>query len=269
MTTAPDAAYWDDLADVWLAAGAQPLWRRHHDAVNERLLDRWLPPRPASVLKTDLFDEAVGRGLFPYLAERAGRVVGIDISEEVVTAAGAHYPALEAVRADVRQLPFADETFDAILSNSTLDHFFSRDEIDVALRELHRVLRPGGELIVTLDNPANPLLMARRAIPRRVYESLWRNHGELAARVAPSYLAATCGIGGLRRLVSASGFAVVDSSATVHAPRALAVVVADALGRHGERHELFLKLLMGFEGLARWPTRYVTGHFVAVRALRL
>ena len=57
--------------------------------------------------------------------------------------------------ADARFLPFGDGVFDLVVSDSTLDHFHTKAEIHVALGELARVLRPGGVLIVALDNPHN------------------------------------------------------------------------------------------------------------------
>src|SRR5690349_14983203 len=58
---------------------ARPLWRRHSDRTNGALLSRWLPHEPGGrVLKTDLFDEATGAGLYPRLAERFAGIAGID-----------------------------------------------------------------------------------------------------------------------------------------------------------------------------------------------
>ncbi len=62
-------------------------------------------------------------------------------------------------------LPFPDGAFDRVFSNSTLDHFDSRDDIREALRELARVLHPEGELLLTLDNLANPVVRLRNALP--------------------------------------------------------------------------------------------------------
>ena len=45
-------------------------------------------------------------------------------------------------------LPFAEEAFDVIVSTSTLDHFAHRRDIVSSLHELHRVLRPGGEVLL-------------------------------------------------------------------------------------------------------------------------
>ena len=264
------SATWDDFVKLWLASGAQRLWRRHSDAVNRSLLARWLPPSADRILKTDLWDEAVSDGLYPALATRARHVVGIDVSAAVVDAALKRYPALHARCADVRGLPFTDGAFDVVVSNSTLDHFASIADIQTALVELHRVTLPGGTLVVTLDNPSNPIIALRRALPRSAFDAVWQNFGELAARIAPSALGATCNVETLERLVATAGFHVSERTSIVHCPRVFAVLVADHLARRtSERtQERFLSMLARFEKLASLPTRFWTGHFVAIRATR-
>lgn len=264
------SAPWDDFARLWIASGAQQVWRRHSDAVNRRLVNRWLPSSAQCALKTDLWDEAVGEGLYPAIAARARRVVGVDISGAVVSAAAARYASLEASRADVRRLPFDDASFDVVISNSTLDHFESVDDILTALIELRRVTTPGGTLIVTLDNPSNPIVALRRALPRSAFDAVWRNFGELAARIAPNPLGATCGIRKLERLVAAAGLHACERTSIIHCPRVLAVLVADQLARRASARTQgrFLRSLLRFEALATLPTRFFTGHFVAIRAIR-
>ena len=84
--------YWDEVAKKWRAS-PQTLWRAHSDAVNGALFERWFPPRRvARVLKTDLFDEAVGGGLYDLLCAHACYVVGMDISTEVARAAWSNHP---------------------------------------------------------------------------------------------------------------------------------------------------------------------------------
>lgn len=266
----PTSATWDNFVKLWLASDAQRLWRRHSDAVNRQLLSGWLPRNAQRLLKTDLWDEAVSDGLYPALVKHAREVVGIDVSAAVVDAAVERYPALHARSADVRRLPFADAEFDAVVSNSTLDHFATVDEIQAALGELRRVMTPGATLVVTLDNPTNPIIALRRSLPRSAFDAVWENFGELAARIAPSALGATCNIDTLVRLVVAAGFKVSDRTAIVHCPRVLAVVIADQLARRSSERaqERFLRALLRFETLAALPTRFLTGHFVAVRATR-
>jgi SAM-dependent methyltransferase len=255
-----------------LRAGTQATWRRHSDAVNAALVARWLESPVDSVLKTDLFDEAVSDGIYEALATRVERVVGIDISPAIVAAAAARHPELVALQADVRELPFRDGEFDAILSNSTLDHFDSTDQIATALRELLRVLRPGGTVIVTLDNPWNPVVALGKALPRRWLNRAWTRMSATTSSVGllPYYVGATLSLPRLRRLLGELGLHVTDSCTIVHAPRVLVVLAANLLERRDESgpSPRVLHALAACEALANWPTHLVTGHFVAVRATK-
>jgi SAM-dependent methyltransferase len=248
--------HWDGVA---AASPDEPsLWREQSDVVNGLLLDRWLPADGAlRVLKTDLYDELVGPGLYPKLRPRASRVVGIDISPAAVDAVSARYPQLESVVADVRDLPFEDRCFDAVVSNSTLDHLSSRAEVWRALAELRRVLAPGGRLILTLDNPLNPVIALRNALPARM---------STAVRRVAYGVGWTSGPRGVRSLLAGSGFEPRELTAVMHAPR---VVIARAGGgaTPGSRAR-WLSFIRASERLERLPTRYVTGHFVAALAMR-
>lgn len=238
------------------------LWRVHSDAVNRELLARWLADSSVeTVLKTDLFDEALSDGLYSFLASQARQVYGMDLSARILRTAGSRHRGLRSIVADVRCLPFHDGTFDVIVSNSTLDHFGTHEEIVTSLRELHRVLRPGGLLFLTLDNLANPVVALRQMLPFDVLNRLG---------VLPYYIGATLGPHHLRRILHQLRFEVTEMGAALHCPRMPAVVLCRLLAKHGtwRIQRRFLHLLMAFEGLSRWPTRLLTGHFVAVRAMK-
>ena len=84
-----------------------------------------------------------------------GELVGADLAE-------AEVPGFETVAADARELPFPDTSFDQILLVSTLEHIGADNEVygvegaadetgrAVAMRELRRILRPSGSLLVTV-----------------------------------------------------------------------------------------------------------------------
>ncbi|HEX6701486.1 MAG TPA: class I SAM-dependent methyltransferase [Gaiellaceae bacterium] len=252
--------YWSSVVASRPPAGGS-LWRAHSDQVNSALLRRWLPPLAGlRVLKTDLFDEALAAGLYPALAP-AARVVGIDVSPAVVAAARRRYAQLDAVVADVRRLPFDDGEFDVAVSISTLDHFESRDDLRRGLHELHRVLAPGGRLVVTLDNALNPVVALRNRLPLRLLRSVG---------VVPYFVGETCGPSGLRRLLGEAGFAVEDTTCVLHCPRALGVLGATLVERRADDggRTRYLRFLERFERLDHAPTRNVTGYFVAARATR-
>jgi SAM-dependent methyltransferase len=236
---------WDAVVRSWRETPATSLLRAYSDAANRRLLERWLPARAGRVLKTDVFDEAVGEGLSPFLAGRAEAVVAIDASPAAVAAARRRHPELDAGVADVRALPFEDGSFDVVVSTSTLDHFSSRADIDTALSELHRVLALGGLAVVTLDNPWNPLVALRNALPVRPHA------------LVPYYVGATLGPRGLRAGLAGAGFVVEEVAAVLHTPRLAARALRPPL-----------RLLLSAERLERWPTRFLTGQFVAARARR-
>jgi SAM-dependent methyltransferase len=254
---------WDALASQWSRDNPQALWRRHSDAVNTSLLERWLPAeRVGAILKTDLFDEAFAEGLIPLLATRAAAVYGIDVSERVVEIVRARHPQLHALTADVRDLPFPEAMFDVVVSISTLDHFATHAEIDRALAELHRTLKPGGVLLLTLDNRANPVVALRNALPFRPLRAIG---------LVPYYVGATYGPRGLAQAATRAGFRLQASTATMHCPRVLAVPLASRVQARAQPRawERLARGLMRFEQLAKLPTRYLTGHYVAVRALKI
>jgi SAM-dependent methyltransferase len=261
MNDRPRGDYWDAVSGSW-EHRRQRLWRRHSDSVNCALLKQWLPANGLdSVLKTDLFDEMSGDGLFPVLDVMTRRVVGIDISTAILEKARLRYPEICCVAADVLHLPFAEASFDCIVSNSTLDHFESSEAIAESLAELHRVLRRGGQVILTMDNRANPIVALRNGLPFRFLNRLG---------ITPYYVGVTCTAGELRRLLEKTGFAVEEDTTVMHCPRVFAVALAGLFDKFASSalHRCFLRILMSFEGLRRLPTERFTGYFVAVRATK-
>ncbi len=238
------------------------LWRAYNDAVNTALFGRWLSHHKAdSLLKTDLFDESLGDGLYSLLELHAKKVVGIDISLLISKSAKSRHSGLDVVGADVRRLPFSDEVFDIIVSNSTLDHFESSEEIVYSLKELLRVLKPGGQLLLTLDNLVNPVIALRAVLPFRLLNRL---------QIVPYFVGATLSPSRLRDHLEHLGLMVMEVSAVMHFPRILAMAFIRVMeGRFGSKmQKRFLSLLMAFEHLSHWPTRFLTGYFVAVRAVK-
>ena len=256
------ARYWDETARIWQRARPQRLWRAYCDELHAGLLRRWLPPqRVGLLLKTDVFDEAIGQGLYPVLAQAADGVVGLDISTGMLRGARSRHVGLTAVGGDVCNLPFDDGVFDIIVSNSTLDHMDSMALVKQGLAELQRVLRPGGQLVLTLDNLHHPAVALRSALPQRLLRRM---------KLVPYYVGVTCGPDRLRQLAGAAGFDVLEMQAVMHCPRALGVwcgAVLDRLAGAGARRTA-VRCLLAMERLASAPTRFLTGHYIAVHAVK-
>ena len=261
--TAEPAEYWDRVVGGWSDARRVPLWRRHSDRVNGALLARW---RTAAVpiaraLKTDLFDEAVGEGLVDAGAlGRTRSTIGIDLAAAAVTRAVGRHPQLEGLVADVRRLPFRSGSFDLVVSTSTLDHFRDPRDLAAALAELHRVLRREGELIITMDNTANPVVALRGRVQAPF----------LRLGLLPYFTGVSCDARGLRALLTDAGFDVPDQATVLHVPRVPAMVVArllDTLDRP-RLSRAYLRLLAAFERLAATRLAPLTGYFVGARAIK-
>lgn len=168
------------------------------------------------------------------------------MSPVVVGAAGA------GVVADVRRLPFRSACFDGVLSTSTLDHFDDVADIGVALAELALVLRPGGRLLLTLDNLANPLIRLRNALPRAA---------ATRTGLVPFAVGATHDEAGGRAALERAGFTVERTAHLLHAPHVVGTRLARF--RWWEEHGLAV-----FTKLAATRLAPTTGHFVAFLARR-
>lgn len=98
-------------------------------------------------LLSPLLDLGCGTGEFASLALEGRIDVGIDSNSRVLCKAArtGRYDNLQC--ADARQLPFADNQFQTVLAVSVLEHI---TQVDLALAEVFRVLRPGGRFVATL-----------------------------------------------------------------------------------------------------------------------
>ncbi|HEX2015852.1 MAG TPA: class I SAM-dependent methyltransferase [Solirubrobacteraceae bacterium] len=85
-----------------------------------------------------------------WLAERARRYVGVDVSEAAVARARGQGLDARLIAPD-EGLPFGDGEFDLVVALEVLEHLF---DPAAAVSELLRVLRPGGRLLVTVPNVA-------------------------------------------------------------------------------------------------------------------
>jgi demethylmenaquinone methyltransferase/2-methoxy-6-polyprenyl-1,4-benzoquinol methylase len=181
-----------DRVAAALSFGQDPRWRRAMvDAVRARPDDRVL-------------DVATGTGLVARaLVRRYGcTVVGLDQSDEMLGAARARLardPALaervSLVAGEAERLPFADGEFDHLTFTYLLRYV---DDPAATLRELARVVRPGGRVAMLEFGvpPAPPLRALWTAYTRiglpalgRLVSSEWRATGSFLARSIPGFYA--------------------------------------------------------------------------------
>lgn len=100
---------------------------------------------------TRLLDAGCGAGLLPLLASlRGAQVSALDASPSLLAIARERLPAADVREGDLEALPFADVSFDAATAVNSL--FYAAD-MATATRELRRVVRPGGRVVVTAWGP--------------------------------------------------------------------------------------------------------------------
>jgi SAM-dependent methyltransferase len=87
-----------------------------------------------------------------YLSEVGAETVGVDAEPRAIEKARGLFPELEFVVADVGDLPFEDASFDKAVAADLVEHL-DEDTFRRMLRELRRVLRPGGSFTLYTPNP--------------------------------------------------------------------------------------------------------------------
>jgi ubiquinone/menaquinone biosynthesis C-methylase UbiE len=184
---AQTSAQWKRAAiDCWTAdpcgaetANGEPGTRAFFDRLlnSRRSYAPWMAEALdyAGAAGLDVLDVGCGQGID--LAEYAlagANATGIDLTARHVQLANQHLQALglrgQAVEGDAENLPFPDQSFDRVSSNGVLHH---TPDMSAALREIRRVLRPGGHVRVIVYN--------RRSLHFWLTQFLW--HGLVRGRL--------------------------------------------------------------------------------------
>ena len=116
-------------------------------------------------------------------------------------------------------------------------------------------------LIITLDNPLNPVVFLRNHLPYGLLKRLG---------IINFFVGATLSRSKLVRALESMGLRVEEQSVIIHAPRIIALRIGSLIERFkssGLRRS-YLAVLRLFERLGALPTRDLTGYFVAVKAVK-
>ena len=131
-------ASYDSLYRGWLG--------EHRNLGQVEKMLAWLKVQPGK----KILDVACGLGYSLDMAERRGlQAHGLDISKVALQKSKAENPTRRLVHGNGERLPWADDVFDYVLCLGSLEHFINPA---IGVREIARVLKPGGKTAIMLPN---------------------------------------------------------------------------------------------------------------------
>jgi ubiquinone/menaquinone biosynthesis C-methylase UbiE len=155
-----------------------PLHRVLLRSIECRLLSRYAFEPP-------MLDVGVGDGHFASVLFPGGIDAGVDPSPESIAEASSRGVYGELRVASACDLPYPDSSFRSVLSNCVLEHI---PDLDGALAEIARVLRPGGFFAFTVPSPNYERFLLGYAIPQALrLGGLARAYGSFMTRISYHY----------------------------------------------------------------------------------
>jgi SAM-dependent methyltransferase len=177
-----------------------------------RTIFEWIEPTDGKLI----YDCACGRGFYLNMIRTVSRckLFGLELDPEIVEKAGrnvSHLPDVHVVRANIYDQPWPDDMFDGIILSEILEHI----EDDVrGLREVYRVLKPGGVVAITVPHANYPFWWDPI---NKTLETLFNTHiqhGPLAGIWANHVRLYTMEL--LRKAVLQAGFQIEEERAFTH-----------------------------------------------------
>lgn len=188
-----------------------------------------------------VLDLGAGAGIIPQLdfRSRAKKICGIDLDPRVLE----NHSLDEACVADAAHIPYSDETFDLVFSHSVFEHL--EDPLRV-MREIRRVLKPGGTLLVETPNRWHYMPVIAQLTPLRFHKFMNRIRGRAEADTFPTVYRINSR-GKIRRIAAAAEMQVDEIRLLDGRPEYLRMSVPTYLA--GIAYE---RLVNRFEALARF-----------------
>ncbi len=198
-------------ADETLVAGIRAAYARGVDGwaagpavVYRRLADALVAAAGRTLAGRDVLDLGAGTGVASEVLAQAGaRPVALDLAVEMLAHRSAERPP--SVCGDARALPFRDGAFDAVVAACSLNHV---PDLEVAVAEARRVIRPGGLLLASTfpsgaDHPAKTAVEAALeefGYRRPGWYATFKDHGanRTGDRDAVARAASAAGLTGIR-----------------------------------------------------------------------
>ncbi|ADG79516.1 Methyltransferase type 11 OS=Tsukamurella paurometabola (strain ATCC 8368 / DSM / CCUG 35730/ CIP 100753 / JCM 10117 / KCTC 9821 / NBRC 16120 / NCIMB 702349/ NCTC 13040) OX=521096 GN=Tpau_2918 PE=4 SV=1 [Tsukamurella paurometabola] len=117
-------------------------WFRRHEIAYLAIADRYAG--------RTVFEAGSGEGYgAALLAEEGATVTALDYDESAVAHVRSTYPKVTMLHGNLAELPLDDASVDAVVNFQVIEHLWDQPQF---LREVARVLRPGGELVISTPN---------------------------------------------------------------------------------------------------------------------
>jgi SAM-dependent methyltransferase len=251
-----DPLHWDEIArqmpDI-LPAASTGYYRRREIALIQQHFGNL---RGKSVLKLDLWNEAVNTRILNWMESQGADAHGMDIS--LVTASRARANAdgtenrLHLLQSDIRCIPYAEDTFDFVYTMGTIEH---NEHYEQSIREIRRVLKPGGRSIIGVPHKWDLFL-----------RPLFINILDLMGLYL--YAPEKCMSGGdLRRIVENGGLKVRDRTGLLFMPGILRIADLFCYTRGIPLYKLTHWVLKPFEWFEnRWEWARRLGYLLVIIA---
>jgi SAM-dependent methyltransferase len=212
--------------------------------------------RGKRVLKLDLWNEALNTRILHWMESEGATVFGLDLSEVVTSRAHRNSQRFGSgaavLRADIRDLPFPDGSFDFVYTMGTIEHI---EEYREAVGEVWRVLRGNGRAIIGVPHKWNvfcrPLMVA-------VLEAVGKY------RYAPEK---SFSAGELREVIEGAGLAVTSRTGILSLPGPFRMLDLFCYTRRIPTAGLLPLVIGPFDALEtrfRWPGYF--GYLIAMVA---
>ena len=136
--------YFNKIADSYDSSRIDDV--RERDILNKefKIVKRFLKKSKSG----KILDIACGTGIvFPYYGDRA--IYGVDISKDMLKYAKSRTPKAKLKIADAKNIPYKDNTFSVVITSRFICH---TPEYEKIIKEMTRVVKPGGSLIIDFPN---------------------------------------------------------------------------------------------------------------------
>ncbi len=114
-----------------------------------------------------ILEGGCGRGQYVYALKKWGyQAYGVDYAPETIKRIQDVFPELDVKEGDVRALPYETNFFDGYWSFGVIEHFY--DGFEPIMKEMHRVVKPGGYVFVTFPY-MSPLRRLKAKLKQYLY----------------------------------------------------------------------------------------------------